>query len=100
MSEPALPSPPQPRITTQEQREIIRAALETLHPHIFVTRPNPLRALTLADHIEKVLLEALGPAAQNNLSAVPWLLADMAAAAAGKLDEVVRRRLEMPDPAP
>ncbi|HET6526829.1 hypothetical protein [Sphingopyxis sp.] len=95
-----MPGPPQPQITTYEQREIIRAALETLHPHIFITRPNPLRALTLADHIEKILLEAIGCTAQNNLSAVPWLLADMAAAAAGKLEEVVRRRLEMPDPRP
>lgn len=93
-----MPGPPQPQITTHEQREIIRAALETLHPHIFLTRPNPLRSLTLADHIEKVLLDAIGSTAQNNLSAVPLLLADMAAAAAGKLDEVVRRRLDMPDP--
>lgn len=100
MIEPAIPGPPRPQITTDEQREIIHAALETLHPHIFKTRPNPLRALTVANHIEMVLLEALGPSAKNNLGAVPWLLADMAAAAAGKLDEVVRRRLAMLDPGP
>lgn len=93
-----MPGPPHPQISPSEQKEIIRAALETLHPHIFISRPNPMQALTLADHIERVLIEAIGPAACNNLRAVPWILADMAAAAAGKLDEIVKRRCEISDP--
>lgn len=91
MSEPITPGPPRVQISRTEQREIIRAALETLDPRIFHSRPNRMESTTLADHIELALIEAIGVAASNNISAVPTLLCDMAAAAAGKLEEIVRR---------
>lgn len=91
MSEPVTPVPPKSQLSNAEQREIIRAALETLDPRIFWYRPSRAEGSTLADHFERAIVEAIGSAGSNNIGAVPNLLCDMAAAAAGKLEEIARR---------
>ncbi len=96
MSEPALPLPPRTQLNGIEQREIIRAALETLDPSIFASRPESAGTSTLADHFERAILQAIGPGASNNIGAVPNLLCDMASAATGKLEEIARRTEEKP----
>ena len=96
MSEPVLPIPPRSQLSGMEQREIIRAALETLDPSIFEYRPDDTGLSTLADHFERAIVQALGPGASNNIGAVPNLFCDMASAATGKLEEIARRPGESP----
>ncbi len=91
MSEPILPVPPRSQLSGLEQREIIRAALETLDPSIFESRPDGAGISTLADQFERAIVQAIGPGASNNIGAVPNLLCDMASAATGKLEEIARR---------
>lgn len=96
MPEPVLPVPPRSQLSGEEQREIIRAALETLDPGIFESRPEGMGISTLADHFERAIVQAIGPGARNNIGAVPNLFCDMASAATGKLEEIARRPGENP----
>lgn len=84
------PTPDRPQVTGDEQRQIIRAALETLDPAIFEIRPGANDRATLADHFEEAILDAMR--SSNNCEAVPKLFCDMAQAATGKLREIVEGR--------
>lgn len=85
------PKPEKPQITGNEQRQIIRAALEVLDPSIFSDSPHPKDTLTYAQHFEEAILQATD--ASNGATTIVELFHEMSVAAYGKLDEILANRV-------
>lgn len=77
------PTPPKAQLTWNEQRRIIRAALNVLHPVISELQPDPSDSMTLATHLEMAITDSLGDV--YAVDAIPRLFQDMAQAALSEL---------------
>lgn len=86
------PTPPKPQIKGIEQRLVIRAALDELHPSVYEVRPNPNDDFTLAQHFELAIMDSLQDSYAYD--AIPKLLHSMTEAAMAKVVELSTSRID------